>query len=378
MSVHRDREAWRVRYRDAGGRQRSRSFSRKGDAVMFDREMARRLQLGPALAAELNRQTMTLADYVAGPWRAHSATLAQPTRDKYAWALEKHLAELVDEPLMTIDAPMIAAHQRLLLDRGATPSTVREAIAKLSGVLQIAAEHGQIPGNPARSVRNVPAEHRDEIAPLTPVEHERLLAMPIWPAGPHGRGRRENPPEVLTNRDRAIMALGGYFGLRPQEIRKVPWTALSDGALTIGRAQTKATARRSRVITGPALGMRELRTWRLESGGRGAEPIVGEMTANALRLWGHKRLRPAVERVTEGRITDATVYTLRHSHASMCHYVSGLTLPDILRRMGHSQQTHFLHYAHIIDAFDGARYGTLDELIEAARAVGDLDRRAAQ
>jgi hypothetical protein len=72
MSVHPNRKAWRVRYRDASGYQRSRSFARKGDAVTFDREMARRLQLGPALAAELDCRTMTLADYVAGPWRART------------------------------------------------------------------------------------------------------------------------------------------------------------------------------------------------------------------------------------------------------------------------------------------------------------------
>jgi hypothetical protein len=76
MSVHADRKAWRERYRDASGRQRSRSFARKSDAVTFDREMGRRLQLGPALAAELDRQTTTLGEYVAGPWRAHAATLA--------------------------------------------------------------------------------------------------------------------------------------------------------------------------------------------------------------------------------------------------------------------------------------------------------------
>jgi integrase len=350
MSVHPDRTAWRVRYRDASGRQHSRSFTRKGDAVTFDREMARRLQLGPALAAELDRQTMTLADYVAGPWRAHAATLAQPTRDKYAWALEKHLAELVDEPLIAIDAPTVAAHQRLLLDRGATPTTVREVMAKLSGILQIATEHGTIPSNPARSVRNVPAEHGEEIDPLSPVELERLLA-------------------ALSGRDRAIVVLGGRLGLRPQEIRKVPWTALSDGAVTIGRAQTKATARRSRVIAGPAIVIRELRAWQLESGGRGADPIVGEMTDNALRLWGYKRLRPAVAEVTGGRVADATTYTLRHSHASALHYVSTLTVPDICRRLGHSQQTHFLHYAHVIEAISGQRYDGLDALIEAARCA---------
>ena len=64
----------------------------------------------------------------------------------------------MDEPLIGLDAPAIAAHQRRLLDRGATPSTVREVMAKLSGILQVATEHGYIPANPARAVRNVPAE----------------------------------------------------------------------------------------------------------------------------------------------------------------------------------------------------------------------------
>jgi hypothetical protein len=46
MSVHKHGSAWRVRWR-AGGRQRSRTFNRKGDASKFDAEMTRRLQLGP-------------------------------------------------------------------------------------------------------------------------------------------------------------------------------------------------------------------------------------------------------------------------------------------------------------------------------------------
>ena len=97
------------------------------------------------------------------------------------------------------------------------------------------------------------------------------------------------------------------------------------------------------------------------------------MTENALRLWGAKRLRPAVAKATEGRITDASTYTLRHSHASACHYVSTLTVPEICRRLGHSQQTHFLHYAHVIDAISGKRYSDLDALISAARTA--LERR---
>jgi hypothetical protein len=64
--------------------------------------------------------------------------------------LERHLSELLDQPVISIDAPMIAAHQRLPIERGAT-------------------EHGHIPANPARAVRGVPATHGEEIDPLTPL-----------------------------------------------------------------------------------------------------------------------------------------------------------------------------------------------------------------
>jgi hypothetical protein len=144
---------------------------------------------------------MTLGDYIAGPWRAHAATLAQPTRAKYAWALGC-LAELIDEPIITLDAPTVAGQQRRLLDRGATRGTVREVMAKLSGVLQIATEHGFVPANPVRAVRNVPAEHGDEIRSLSPVELEALIAS-------------------LGGRDRAIGLLAGHLGLRPLEVRAV-------------------------------------------------------------------------------------------------------------------------------------------------------------
>lgn len=330
----------RVRYTDAAGVKRSRTFDRWSDADRFETDRRRRKQLGPLLAAELDRQTMTLADYIAGPWRAHAATLAQPTRNKYAWALEKHLAELVDEPLLAIDAPMIASHQRLLLERGATPSTVREAIAKLSGILQIATEHGYLPANAARAVRNVPADPGEEINPLTPVELERLLA-------------------ALTGRDKAIALLAGHLGLRPLEARLAPWDAFDGQTLTVGRTRTKATARRFRAVAVPAITARELRAWQLESGGRGPEPIIGPMTPNAMKLWARRHLPPGVR-----------LYDLRHSHASALHYVSTLSIPEICRRLGHSQQTHFLHYAHVIDALSGERYEDLDQLIGAAR--GDL------
>ncbi len=136
-------------------------------------------------------------------------------------------------------------------------------------------------------------------------------------------------------------------------------------------SRTKRTASRTRVIAAPEVTARELKAWRLESGRPGEEdPIVGVMSPNALRLWGAKRLRPAVAAATGGRIRDATVYTLRHSHASALHY-AGFTPAEAAERMGHGLGLHWRTYAHVVKAMSGTRYDG-DALISAARARLEL------
>lgn len=256
-ALRRDREngKFRVKYRVAG-KQRSRTFDRHAGAVTFDAEIKRRRQLGPALAAELARETTTLEAFVRGPWRMHAATLSQASRQKYRWALEHHLQELLDEPLIAIDAPRVIEHQHHLLEHGRSVNTAREALVYLSGILQIAVQHGLIAGNPVRAVRK-PLAVAEEVRPLTPVELEALIA-------------------ALHRRGRIMTVLAGHLGLRPLELRSVPWRSLTDAALLVGRKETKATARRSRTIDVPAVTAQELRQWRLAAG-RPAddEPIIG-------------------------------------------------------------------------------------------------------
>lgn len=347
MSVHKQNGKWRVKWRE-GGRQRSRTFDRKGDASLFDAEIRRRQQLGPALVRELDRGTLTLDEFIRTGFRTHAVTLSTATRRQYAWALEHHLVELLDEPLIAIDVPRLAAHQQHLLDHGRSINTVREALTRLSGILQIAVEHGHIPGNAARAVRKVRAEPRDEVRPLSPAELEALIA-------------------ALHGRDRAIVVLGGHMGLRPMEIRMAPWGNFSDGTLTVGRARTKRAAARTRVLAVPAVTALELKEWRLGSGRPGDdEPIVGPMTSSALQQWAWKTLTPTAKKVC-GR-DDVSLYTLRHSHASACHY-AGFTVPAAARRLGHGPALHVKTYAHVIDALEGKpRHPDLDGLIAAARA----------
>jgi integrase len=89
------------------------------------------------------------------------------------------------------------------------------------------------------------------------------------------------------------------------------------------------------------------------------------MSKTALTQWGWKHLGPTAQRVV-GR-EGVTPYTFRHSHASALHYCQ-MSETKILRRLGHSAQVHYAHYAHVIDSLeDKPRHASLDALIAHAR-----------
>ena len=317
MSVQRHRDAWKVRWRE-NDRHRARVFKRKGDADTFDREVKRRQALGPHLMRELDRSALTLDDFVRGGFRSHAATLAAPTRAKHAWALELHLAELLDEPLAQLDVPRLVAHQEHLLTTGRTASTVREVLTRLSGVLQIATPStASSPATTARAMRKIPADTVEDVRPLAPTDLEALITS-------------------LTGRDRALVLLAGHLGLRPLEVRTVPSTPRRVHPHREPVADEEDRGR-TRVIDVPAITARELRAWQLESGGRGDNPIA-PMTAEAMKSWTRRTLPP-----------DTTLYRLRHTHASLLHYC-GYTVPEAAERMGHGPGLHVETYAHVIQA----------------------------
>jgi integrase len=48
-------------------------------------------------------------------------------------------------------------------------------MTRLSGILQVAVEHGHLVGNPVRGLRKLPPDPREEVRPLTPAELEALI-----------------------------------------------------------------------------------------------------------------------------------------------------------------------------------------------------------
>src|SRR3954447_19667993 len=113
MSVERLRrksgDVWRVRWRDARGRNRSRVLGRKRDAEAFDAEIKRRQRVGDL--ASLDGGRGTLDEYVTGTWsQAHAAHLSRRTRQTYASTYDRHISpRLGGLRLREIDAGTIGA-----------------------------------------------------------------------------------------------------------------------------------------------------------------------------------------------------------------------------------------------------------------------------
>lgn len=339
MSVQkRPNGKWQARVL-VNGRHLSRDFTTKGLAEAWESRQRDRKRLGPQLAAQLERENVTWGEYTGadGAWRDHAATFTQPTRDKYRWALDKWLADLDHEPMLAIDTDLMRKVQANMLKMGASPKTVKEVLAKASAIFETAIP-GYVERNPVKSVRRPPVEINDDINIAMPAELEALIAS-------------------LTGRDRAIAILGGRAGLSPKEVRLVQCNDFDGERLTIHKSRTKTSRARTRLVQLDRLSRQQLKEWLMESGHRDADRIIGDMTENALKLWGRVKLPHDM------RVTD-----LRHSHASALHHTL-MTQPAILDRLGHGFQAHWRHYAHVVAAIKPEqRYADLEALYSAARA----------
>jgi integrase len=161
---------WRARYRDAEGRQRSRSFARKPDAQRFLTLVQADLLRGSYI--DPGRSRTALSAY-AGTW-LESLSVRPTTRRTYDSHLRTWvLPALGGRSLASITPTDVRALVRRLTEHLA-PSTARHVHGLLSTILRSAVEDGYLARNPAARTgpRRIP---RPPVRPLTVHQVQALI-----------------------------------------------------------------------------------------------------------------------------------------------------------------------------------------------------------
>lgn len=346
-----------VRWREHG-RNRSRTFDRKLDAEVWDREVKRRRQLGPLAVEQLTDRTVTLGEWIVQRWAPeHGVTLEQSTRARYADVHALHVAPTLDDvPLSGITVGVLRRWQARLIAEGMKPGTVHKCRTFLSSVLRHAAEAEAIPANPLALVRAPRAEHREQVLALAPVTVEHIRS-------------------ALDVERAAIVSVLAYAGLRPGELRALRWGDVRERTILVQRGAdpdgnakaTKTRAVRSVRLLAPLAA--DLREWRMASGRPGDDALVfpgrdGEAwTKDDWDVFRRRGWSTACRRT--GLDAAPRPYDLRHSFASLL-LAEGRTVHYVAAQLGHSPALTLSTYGHLIAEYADA--GPIDAEQEIAKA----------
>jgi integrase len=381
-----------VRWRE-NRRNRSRTFSLRKDADAWDREVARRRQLGPLAVQQLTaRSGPTLGQWIAERWACeHGVTLAQATRERYANAYAIHIAPWLDDvSLGEITVALLRAWQADWLKAGVSPGTIHKCRTLLSSVLRHAAESEAIPGNPLSLVRSPKSGPRDAVRPLSPMTVELIRGELLNPAprqivassnGQRNRRGYELPalgtPET-RRRDGLIASLLAYAGLRPGELRAARFGDERGRTILVQRAgnpdgtikATKTEHHRSVRLLAPLA--QDLREYRLAIGQPPDDALILGVDGQpwdktAWQLWRVDRWAPACRAI--GLHPVPRPYDLRHSFASLL-LAEGRQPLYVAQQLGHSVAVLLSTYAHLIAEYEESE--RVDAEAEIAGARGQV------
>jgi integrase len=342
------RVRWEVRWLE-DGQHRSRTFDRRTDAVDFEADQRRRLQLGAHAPAEPSRER--LGSWLRRWWDRDASRWAASTRLQRGPVIDRWIIpRLEGVRLRDLGSARVRDWQAAIRSDGCTPHIANQALRILSAALGAAARDGLLPQNPCRDVRklpHVPARPRA----LTPLEVERIrLEMP-------------------TLRDIALLGLLCYAGLRPEEALALRWCDVGVRVLTIDRAfscgelkPTKTHQRRTVEILEPlASDIAALRPRVVDP-----ETLVAPSETGAflnLNNWRNRVWTPATRRAG----VRAAPYDGRHTFASLL-INEGRSPLLVSAALGHSTgELVWRRYAHLLDERRAMPNVSVVDAIKAAR-----------
>ncbi len=366
---------WRVRWRDARGRNRSKVIGRKRDAEAFDADLRRRRRLGELDLLEGGSQT--LADFAEEWWQLYAApNLAPKTLKNYAYVWDGHvLPRLGGFRLRELNAEVLERFRADLHGAGAGEPTILKALMLLQGILQHAVAWRRIAANPVKAVRKPRSRRLRAVRPLAPIVVERMRAHFIGRLTSRSHLNRGDYNHTRNQRDATLVSLLAYAGLRPQEALALSWGAVRERTILIERAasmgeirSTKGSGRTRTVrLLGPLA--QDLAEWRLVCGRPDEDKLVlpdpgGEVWRGG--QWQGWTTRNFSAAKAAAGAPDARPYDLRHSFVSLLIH-EGLSIVEVARQAGHNPTLTLDTYAHVFDEFDAAERVPAEAAIRQAR-----------
>jgi len=366
MSIHRRTHAtgvsWVVRYRE-GEKNRSRAFPTKRDAQAFEAETRRRKRMGAHAPAEPS--AMLLDDFLAH-WIATSGpTWASSTLKRRAPMLDRWVSPyLGDVPLRELGRSRVKEYRAEIVRDGSPATNTNNVLRALSAALGAAVDEGLIPGNPCAKLGKMPQAPTARQAFHPDTVGEMVAAMP-------------------TGRDRMIVALGAYAGLRPGEIVALRWMDVADGVIHVSRSVQDGRVKVTKGLHSRAVPVDEaLEAVLRENVPDGA--ALGDLIAVPARgeylnwgIWTKRVWHPAItaepnDDGTGGLGLTGVPYDLRHTAASTWIIRDGLDLLTVAARLGHGAEVTIRHYGHLFER-SRQRAARASQPVPAGRALpGEL------
>jgi integrase len=346
-SVRQRAGRWQARFQDSTGRQHSATLPTVEDAEQWLATQTTK--------PEIKAGTVTLQEW-STTWLAEVTHLRASSLARAASAVRSQLVPAFgDRPLDQITTAEVRRWVARLVGRGLAPATVTRCLRVLGSCLQVAADDGLIPANPARGIRP-PQSPRNEQRYLNAAEVARLA-------------------DAIHSNYRGLIYLAAYGGLRIGEL----------AGLRVGRVDFEAGNVQVVEQVVEVAGIQHVGPPKTAAGRRTVPlsrfvmeqlaPHCADKTSDALvftspkgdtlrrTLWAARFFRPAVEKAG---LTPLRIHDLRHTAVGLWIDAGANTL-EITRRAGHTSSAFVLdRYGHLLDQ---ARQETTDRLDQMARGA---------
>jgi integrase len=343
MSIHKKHHAngvsYVVRYRE-GTKNRSRAFPTKREAQAFEAETGRRKRMGAHAPGEPSERT--LEDFLASWITTTGPTWELSTLKRRAPLLDKWVLPFIgDVPLRELGRARVKEYRAEIVRAGSPPTNTNNVLRALSSALSAAVDEGLIPANPCFRLGKMPQLPTERRAFHPETVREMIAAMP-------------------DGRDRMIVTLGAYAGLRPAEIVALRWMDIADGVIHVERSVQDGRVKTTKGLHSRTVPVDDdleavLRA-NVPDGATVADviarPVRGEFLAWGIwtkRVWHSVVTAPLAADGTGGLGLSGVPYDLRHTAASTWIIRDGLDLITVAARLGHGVEVTLAHYAHLFE-----------------------------